>query len=144
VRLYAEGFPQGKASFFAIPYRQPSEAITSEYPLILTTGRRLYHFNNAAQTRRTATAEMREETLDMHPRDMKKLNLLDNQAVRVISRRGEVEIPVRQDPTIMEGVVFASFHDPEIPINFLTGGNGDSYTDTYSYKFTAVRVEPCL
>jgi formate dehydrogenase alpha subunit len=141
VRLYTEGFPQGRASFFAIPYRKPSEKVTAEFPLILTTGRRLYHFNNAAQTRRTPTAEQKEEALDMHPRDMTKLNLAEGQTVKIVSRRGEVEIPVRKDASIMEGVVFASFHDPNLPINLLTGGAGDSYTDTYSYKFTAVRVE---
>jgi predicted molibdopterin-dependent oxidoreductase YjgC len=51
-------------------------------------------------------------------------------------------MPVRSETAILEGTAFASFHDPEYLINILTGGPRDKYTDTYSYKYTAVQVEP--
>ena len=140
-RLYINGFPAGRASFSAIPYSKPSEKLTEEYPLILITGRRLYHFNNAAQTGRTETATGREEFLDMNPHDIERLNLKSGPMVKVTSRRGEITIVLRADIAILPGTVFASFHLPEIPINMLTGGARDTHTDTYSYKFTAVRVE---
>lgn len=140
-RLYIDGFPPGRATFYPIPYREPSEKVTEEYPLILITGRRLYHFNNAAQTRRTDTAFEKDECLDMNPEDIGRLNLQDGQNIRIISRRGEVFMRLRPDPAILSGTVFASFHLWEIPVNILTGGARDTYTDAYSYKFTAVRVE---
>jgi predicted molibdopterin-dependent oxidoreductase YjgC len=141
-RLYINNvYPPGKATFHPIPYREPSETLTEEYPMVLITGRRLYHFNNSAQTRRTETAAGMEEHLDMNPRDIERLQLINSQKVRVSSRRGSVVMPIRTDPAILEGTVFASFHDPEYLINILTGGARDKYTDTYSYKYSAVRVE---
>lgn len=141
-RLYINNiFPSGKATFHAIPYREPSEKLTEEYPIVLITGRRLYHFNNSAQTRRTETAAGTEECLDMNPLDIERLQFRNGQNVRLSSRRGSIVIPIRSDASILEGTVFASFHDPEYLVNILTGGPRDKYTDTYSYKFTAVRVD---
>jgi predicted molibdopterin-dependent oxidoreductase YjgC len=141
-RLYINNiFPAGKATFHPIQYREPSEKLTEYYPLVLITGRRLYHFNNAAQTRRTETAAGTQECLDMNPGDIERFQFMDGQKVRISSRRGSIVIPVRSDTAILEGTVFASFHDPEYLINILTGGPRDKHTDTYSYKYTAVRVE---
>jgi predicted molibdopterin-dependent oxidoreductase YjgC len=142
-RLYINNvFPLGKATFHPIPYREPSEKLTEEYPLVLITGRRLYHFNNSAQTRRTETAAGTKECLDMNPGDIERLHLRNGQQVRLSSRRGSIVIPVRSDTALLEGTAFASFHDPAYLINMLTGGARDTHTDTYSYKYTAVRVEP--
>ncbi|MBE7445098.1 MAG: formate dehydrogenase subunit alpha [Planctomycetia bacterium] len=140
-RLYAKGFPKGQAKFFAISYHQPSEEVNDEFPLILTTGRRLYHFNNSAQTMRTETAAGKHETLDMNPEDLKLLNLQDGQMLNVRSRRGAMAIPLRSDPGIVKGTVFTSFHLPQFPVNKLIGGERDTHTDTYSFKFCAVAVE---
>jgi len=140
-RLYTNGFPKGKAVFSPVPYREPSEKLNNEYPLMLITGRRLYHFNNAAQTKRTSTSVGKSEALEMHPDDMRKLNLKDGQTVKVSSRRGHVIIPVREKTTILPGTAFTSFHETGILINMLIGGARDTRTDTYSYKFSAVRVE---
>jgi predicted molibdopterin-dependent oxidoreductase YjgC len=142
-RLYINNiFPIGKATFHPIPYREPSEKLTEEYPLVLITGRRLYHFNNSAQTRRTETAAGTEEYLDMNPEDIERFHLRNGQKVRLSSRRGSIVMPVRSETSILEGSAFASFHDPEYLVNILTGGSRDKYTDTYSYKYTAVKVEP--
>jgi predicted molibdopterin-dependent oxidoreductase YjgC len=141
-RLYINSvFPPGRATFHPIPYREPSEKLTEEYPLVLITGRRLYHFNNSAQTRRTETAVGTKECLDMNPQDVEHLNLQEGQNIKIISRRGEVIMRLRSDPTILPGTLFAAFHLREIPVNILIGGARDAYTDTYSYKYTAVRIE---
>jgi len=141
-RLYInKTFPRGKAAFHAIPFREPSEEVNDEFPLVLMTGRRLYHFNNAAQTRRTPTGAEKTECLDMHPKDMERLQIKDGQRAQVSSRRGSLVIPVKADLMILEGTAFASFHDPVYLINKLTGGARDTHTDTYSYKFTAIRVQ---
>jgi predicted molibdopterin-dependent oxidoreductase YjgC len=142
-RLYINNvFPPGRATFHPIAYREPSEKLTEEYPLVLITGRRLYHFNNSAQTRRTETATGTEECLDMNLGDIERFHLRNGQKVRLSSRRGSIVMPVRSETAILEGTAFASFHDPEYLINILTGGPRDKYTDTYSYKYTAVKVEP--
>ena len=141
-RLYVNRvFPRGRASFNPIPYREPSEHVTGEYPIVLITGRRLYHFNNAAQTGRTPTGAEKTEALDMNPKDMVRLQLKDGEKARLTSRRGTLVMPVRADDAILEGTVFASFHDPSYLINILTGGARDTHTDTYSYKYSAIRIE---
>lgn len=141
-RLYINRtFPRGKAVFHSVPYCEPSEKVNDEFALVLITGRRLYHFNNAAQTLRTPTGAEKEECLDMHPRDMERLQIKNGQHVRVSSRRGSLVMPVRADAAILEGTSFASFHDPSYLINILTGGARDTHTDTYSYKYTAINVE---
>jgi predicted molibdopterin-dependent oxidoreductase YjgC len=141
-RLYMnKTFPIGKARFHAVPYREPSEKVTDKFPFVLMTGRRLYHFNNAAQTRRTPTGVEKKECLDLNPKDIERLLVRDGQQVRISSRRGSLVMPVRADSAIREGTAFASFHDPAHLINTLTGGARDAHTDTYSYKFTAVCVE---
>ncbi|KJR41416.1 formate dehydrogenase subunit alpha [Candidatus Magnetoovum chiemensis] len=141
-RLYVNGFPKGKAKFYAIPYRQQSEFISDKYPFILITGRRLYHFNNAAQTINTQTTTEKEEFLCINPNDMKRLKLTNGQKVRLISRRGEVIITVRGNEAMLEATVFTAFHHKEVLINYLIGGPRDTYTDTYNYKSTPVRIEP--
>lgn len=141
-RLYIDKkFPRGKATFHPVRYREPSEKTTDEYPLILITGRRLYHFNNGAQTRRTPTGLGKKECLDMNPGDIARFSLKDGVNAKLTSRRGSIVMTVRADEAIQEGTVFASFHDPDYPINTLTGGPRDNHTDTYSYKFTAIRLE---
>lgn len=139
-RLYVDGFPKGRAKFHPITYKVPSEIVNDQYPLVLITGRRLYHFNNAAQTRHTQTTLTATEYLDINPADLEKFGFSDGELIRLISRRGEINITLRQDEDIQKGTVFTTFHIPEIPVNVLIGGHRDTYTDTYSYKFTAVRI----
>lgn len=69
------------------------------------------------------------------------LQIKDGQWVRISSRRGSLIMPVRADAAILKGTAFASFRDSAYFINMLTGGARDMHTDTYSHKFTAIRVE---
>jgi len=77
----------------------------------------------------------------MNPGDIERLNLKNGQKVIISSRRGTIVMNLRLDTSILSETAFAAFHLSEIPVNVLTGGAGDTHTDTYSYKFTAVRVE---
>ncbi|MCI4625444.1 MAG: hypothetical protein L3V56_05730 [Candidatus Magnetoovum sp. WYHC-5] len=140
-RLYVDGFPKGKAKFYPVYYREQTDKINDEYPFILITGRRLYHFNNAAQTRNTETTSEREAFLDIHPRDIRRLNLQDEQMIRLKSRVGELNIKLKANETILEGTLFTSFHYPEYPVNILVGGARDTHTDTYNYKAIPVKIE---
>src|SRR4029450_12534823 len=44
--------PTGRGRFFPVEYQPPIEEPDSEYPLVLTTGRTLYHYNSANMTMR--------------------------------------------------------------------------------------------
>lgn len=139
-RLYTNSFPSGTAKFSAIPYKEPTEHVDDEYPLILITGRRLAHFNNSAQTRRSDAADRTFESLDMHPEDMSRHGLVDRQLVEVSSRRATITMRLAAEEMMKPGTLFAAFHDPDTPVNMLIGGPRDTNTDTYSYKYCAVRV----
>jgi formate dehydrogenase major subunit len=80
----------------------------------------------------------------MNQEDIERFHLRKGQKVRISYRRGSIVMPVSSETAILEGTAFASFHDPEYLVNILTGGPRDKYTDTYSYKYTAVKVEPFI
>ena len=88
-RLYETSFPRGRATFQTIDASEPSEQIDADYPLILTTGRRLEHYCCGSMTRRTAglLALAPEELLEIHPQDAANLGVEDGAAVEVASRR---------------------------------------------------------
>ena len=143
-RLHEDGFPIGRGLFKLIEYRDPAEVISEEYPLWLTTGRRLQSYHTRTQTGRAAGIDylLAEETLEVHPEDVKALGLSDGGFARVTSPRGSVRIKVRATPRSPKGTVFTSFAFSETPVNVLTGGGYDPVTHTAELKVCPVRVEP--
>ena len=115
---------------------------TAEYPLILITGRNLYHFNAGTMTLRTGnTALDPTDLLEIFPEEAAKLELTNGDTVRVISRYGEARLPIKVTFNSKQGEVFTTFHTPEIFLNYVTGPYQDSHTRTPEFKVTAVRLE---
>jgi formate dehydrogenase major subunit/formate dehydrogenase alpha subunit len=141
--LHRDGPIRGKAPFQAISYRPSAELADVEYPLVLSTGRTLYHYNVATQTRRDAgpVALQPECFVQMHRYDARQLGLAHGERVRVSSRRGELECLVEISKQVRVGCVWMPFHFAEAPTNKLTNDAGDSVTGTGEYKVCAVRVE---
>jgi anaerobic selenocysteine-containing dehydrogenase len=84
----------------------------------------------------------RGETLDLSPHDASELGVEPGEIVRVISRRGAVEAPVRLDPGLRPGLAFMTFHFPdEVDVNQLTIDTFDPKSGTAEFKATAIRVE---
>ncbi|GBD11300.1 Formate dehydrogenase H [bacterium HR23] len=125
-----------------IPYRPTPEVTNPDFPLLLTTGRRLYQFNAGTMTLRSGnTAFQPWDTLDMHPADAERLGVQEGQKVRVRSRYGEVVLPVHITAEVKPGECFATFHTPVL-VNAITSPMRDEHVHTPEYKVTAVRVEP--
>ena len=124
----------------------PAEEANAAYPLILTTGRRLEHYNCGSMTRRTpGLVELAdEERLEINPRDAEPLNIRENQMVEVASRRGVLTVRAHISDLCSPGVVFLSFHFDEVPTNILVGNRLDPLACTPSYKVSAVRVTPTV
>ena len=77
-------------------YLPPAEVPDSEYPFWLTTGRMLYQFHTGTMSRRTGLEKLYGEELAMlHPQDARQYGINDNQTIRVISKRGQVETRVQ-------------------------------------------------
>jgi formate dehydrogenase alpha subunit len=141
--LFAESFPRGRAKFHPMDYIPSVEMPNEEYPLILTTGRVLEHWHGGTMTRRSALDDLYPEArIDIHPADAAHLNIRDNTAVRVTSRRGSIVLraDVTQKTTL--GVVFIPFHFAEAAANLLTIDALDPLAKIPEYKICAVRVMP--
>jgi formate dehydrogenase major subunit len=141
--MHRETFPKGKAHFVSVEYLPPGEAVSKEYPFVLTTGRILQHYNCGAQTRRTDILELVDtDVLEMHPDDMEKLHLRDGEVVRLVSARGEALLPVVGSERVLPGHLFTSFHFPASTVNALLSSSADDSSKCPEYKVSAVRVEP--
>ena len=137
-------FLRGKAQLTVTPWQDPGELPDDEFPFYLTTGRMLYHYNVGTQTRRTAVSQLdkaKEETVRIHPRDARKLDISDGEEVDVISRRGRVRVKSEVTKATNVGTVFMTFHYPETRTNILIGDAKDEFTGCPEYKVSAVRIE---
>jgi len=110
---------------------------------VLTTGRRLESYNTGVQTRGYDSPLRAGETLDLSPEDAAALGVGNGDRVRVVSRRGQLEVPARIDTALRPGTVFMTFHFPEqVATNLLTIDVSDPKSGTAEFKACAVRVEP--
>jgi predicted molibdopterin-dependent oxidoreductase YjgC len=131
------------APFSVVEHDPPTDELTDEYPLRLTTGRHLDSYNTGVQTGLYASPNRRAATVDLHPADGRSLGVEAGDVVRIISRRGAVVAPVRFDPGLRPGLVFMTLHFPEqVATNELTIDAVDPRSGTSEFKATAVRIEP--
>lgn len=143
--LHTAGFATGqrRAALRLIDYHPTNEATTTEFPLLLVTGRSLYQFNTGTMTGRTPNTVLRaRDTLDISPHDAGQHGLRQSDRVVVVSRYGQVELPVNISSALPPGEVFATFHTAEPLVNQVTGDDVDHITHTPQYKVTAVRLTP--
>ncbi len=141
--LHEGEFANGRGLFKTIHYRDPAETISDDFPIWLTTGRRLQSYHTRTQTGRAQGIEylLGEESLEVHPDDVAAWGLRDGSMCRMSSARGSVDIRVRSSARSPRGTVFASFSFNDVPINVLTGSGYDPITETAELKVCPVRVE---
>jgi predicted molibdopterin-dependent oxidoreductase YjgC len=141
-RLWAVPREGPAAPFSPTPATGPFEALDGEYPIRLTTGRRLESYNTGAQSGRYRSPLHKGEFLDVSPEDAERLALAEGEIVRVSSRRGSVEAPVRIDPGLRAGLMFMTFHFPDqVDVNQLTIDATDPKSGTAEFKAAAIRVD---
>jgi formate dehydrogenase major subunit len=131
-----------KAPFSITVYEPPVDELDEDFPFRLTTGRRLDSYNTGVQTAQYTSPLRHEETLDMSPEDAERLGVAAGDRVRIVSRRGEVEAPVRLALGLRPGLLFMTLHFPDaVDVNKLTIDAWDPKSGTAEFKATAVRVE---
>ena len=141
-RLWQRPVVGPRAPFSCARQEPPVEELSPEFPLRLTTGRRLDSYNTGVQTALYASPLRRRETLDLAPEDARRLGIAAGDPVRVSSRRGAVVAPARIDPGLTPGLVFLTLHNPhEVATNLLTIDAVDPLSGTAEFKAAAVRVE---
>ena len=141
--LHLDGPMIGVAPFQAVDYRPSAELPDNDYPLVLSTGRTLYHYNSATQTRRDPgpVAKQPENFVEIHRGDARRMGISDGDTIDVMSRRGTIQAQASVSPRVRRGCVWMPMHFAEQRANLLTNDAGDSVTGTGEYKVCAVRIE---
>jgi len=141
--LHKGTFTRGKGMFSAVDFIEPAELPDETYPMVLTTGRILYHFHTGTMSRRAeGLDEVRPDGfVEIHPEDAGALNVADGDQVEVTSRRGSVKARAVVTPRSRPGAVFMAFHFREAAANILTNDALDPVAKIPEFKVCAVKVE---
>lgn len=142
--LHLKGkFTRGKGLFCRVDHRLPAEVPDSEYPFMLSTGRRLWHYHTGTQTRNAVGLEsiFPEELLEISPADAARLGVKTHDWVKATSRRGTITLKAWVTERSPEGVCWCAFHFHEAHANMLTNSAYDNVTETPEYKACAIRIE---
>lgn len=141
--LHKDQFVRGKGLFQAIEYAAPAEITDDEYPLILTTGRVLYHYHTGTMTRigRGMNERCPESLIEINPTDAQNLGIDGGIMVDVSSRRGKVRVKAKVTDRPPSGTVFMNFHFRESAVNLLTNPVLDPVSKIPELKACAVKVE---
>ena len=142
--LHKDGqFTCGLGVFMPAEWTPPAEVPDDEYPLVLSTGRRLAHYHTRTQTGRCEGLNdiLGEETADISLADAEALGIDQGEKIRVLSRRGQIEVKAKITGEVPPGMVWMAFHFREACSNWLTNAAFDDITMTAEYKACAVRLE---
>lgn len=146
-RLFADRFhtPSGRARFHRVQHLPPAEQPDADYPLVLTTGRVLSHYQSGTQTRRIP--RLRDASpraiLEVHPAAARRYGLADGAEAAVETRRGRATFTVKTTRAIRDDTMFVPFHWPaERSANRLTNCALDPLSRMPELKVCAARVSP--
>jgi assimilatory nitrate reductase catalytic subunit len=145
-RMFTDRFAtvDGRARFIAVAHRAPAEPIDAAYPLHLTTGRILAHYQSGAQTRRIPALRKAAPApfVEVHPDVADQLRLADGELVDVVSRRGRATASVRVTDDVRADTVFMPFHwGDRGSVNRVTNPALDPVSKMPEFKVCAVRLE---
>ncbi len=145
-RMFLDRFatPDGRARFHAVEYRPPAEEPDDDYPLYLTTGRVMAHYQSGVQTRRVPSlrAAHPEAFFEIHPAAARSLGIVTNELVRLTTRRGSALMKAHLSPTIRMDTIFAPFHwGDDGRVNLLTNPALDPISKMPEFKVCAVRID---
>ncbi len=142
--LHVGKFSRGLGRFAAVDHVPPAELPDVEYPLMLTTGRVIFHWHGGEMTRRARNLQAMypEALIEINPKDALKAGIDNGQLMKVASRRGEIVAKAEVTDRVEPGLIFSTFHFPESAANFLTNRALDPLAKIPEYKVCAVKVEP--
>ncbi len=141
-RLWQEPAEGPPAPFHAVENDPPVDKLSDEFPIRLTTGRRLDSFNTGVQTGGYTSPLRRGEALLISPEDGKRYGVGDGERVRASSRRGSVEVDVGIEPSLRPGLAFMTLHFPDqVATNVLTIDATDPKSGTAEFKASAIRID---
>jgi len=139
--LHEGFFPRGKGLLQGIEYDEPAELTSEDYPILLTTGRTLYHYNISTRNSGTLESMRPYELAEINPVDAAGIGVSEGEEMKVTSRRGSVVTRVTVTDRVPPGILFMTFHYWETAVNELTNSAYDPIAKTAEYKVCAVKIE---
>jgi formate dehydrogenase major subunit/formate dehydrogenase alpha subunit len=142
--LHTGEFSRGLGKFCVVEHIPAEELPDEDFPLLLTTGRVLYHWHGAEMTRRVdgLVKLYPESEVELNPEDAIKFGVDQGDKIKLSSRRGEMIARVKVTERIAPGVVFGAFHYPgEQNVNNLTNTALDPTAKIPEFKVCAVKIE---
>ncbi|MFV1970877.1 MAG: molybdopterin oxidoreductase family protein, partial [Acidimicrobiia bacterium] len=140
--LWEETLPREPAPFSPVEWVPPVDPLDDDFPIRLTTGRRLDSYNTGVQSGGYRSPIRADSVLDMTKEQAADLDVAEGEIVKVSSRRGSIDVPVRFVPGLRRGLVFMAFHAPDdVDVNQLTIDAWDPKSGTAEFKATAVRID---
>lgn len=131
------------APFSTVTHLPPAEALSEQFPLRLTTGRVLDSYNTGAQSAGYSSPIRSGDAIEISPADASDIGIVEGDTVRVSSPRGSVDMDVHVTDRLPTGLVFTTFHFPElVDANLLTNDAWDARSGTAEFKAAAVRIDP--
>jgi assimilatory nitrate reductase catalytic subunit len=145
-RLFADRFPtaSGRARFHAVRPEAAAETPDAAFPLHLTTGRLLAHYQSGTQTRRVADlmGQAPDAIVELHPLLARGHGLVEGDRVRIATRRGWAEFRVRLAEGLRPDTLFVPFHWGGLgSANRLTNPALDPVSRMPEFKVCAARLE---
>ena len=142
--LHSKGIARGKGLLMPVQHAEAQELTDADYPLILTTGRIIYHYHTRSMTGRVeGLHELAPQSfVEISPATAEQFSVEDGETVSVSSRRGTIETTARVTPRIKDGVVFIPFHFAQGNANVLTNVALDPVAQIPELKVAAVRICP--
>ncbi len=141
--LHKDKFVRGKGLFSAVDHIDPKEMPCADYPFVMTTGRILHHYHTGTMTRKTKILPeyVRDAFVEMNPADVAELGVVHGEKVRVSSRRGTIDIAVKEAKKVAKHNIFIPFHFAEAAANMLTIDEVDPVAKIPELKVCAVNIE---
>jgi len=142
--LHTDKFKRGLGKLHFFPFQESAEIVKhhAQFPLILTTGRLLEHYNCGTMTRRTGNARIvTQDELAINPADARQKGIITGDTVRLFSARGEIHLVAKISDEVKPGILYTTFHFPEVLVNIITSSECDEDTMCPEYKVVAVDIE---
>ena len=141
-RLWQDPVEGSRAPFHPVEHDPPVDRLTDEFPIRLTTGRRLDSFNTGVQTGAYTSPLRKREALLISPADGARLGIEDGEVVKASSRRGSIDVPVSFETSLRPGLAFLTLHFPDqVATNVLTIDATDPKSGTAEFKASAIRID---
>ncbi|MED4016776.1 formate dehydrogenase subunit alpha [Sutcliffiella cohnii] len=137
-------FPDGKAKILAFEHKGPNEQVSEEFPLILSTGRVVYHYLSGNQTRRieALTNFCPDPYVEIHPNTARQYNIGNGELVKISSPRGHIKVVAKITKIIREDMIFVPYHwGKQLAINHLTNPALEPKSKIPEFKVCAAKLE---